>query len=54
MSSPDITELEEQYVVDAIRSGWVAPLGPRVDAFETEMAGRVGVDYAVALTSGAA
>jgi dTDP-4-amino-4,6-dideoxygalactose transaminase len=54
LSSPDITPLEEQYVVDAIRSGWVAPLGPQVDAFEREMADRVGATYAVALNSGTA
>lgn len=54
MSSPDVGELEEQYVVKAIRSGWIAPLGPDVDAFEAEMAERIGVDHAVALSSGTA
>jgi len=54
MSSPDVGELEESYVVNAIRSGWIAPLGPDVDAFENEMAARVGVDFAVALSSGTA
>jgi dTDP-4-amino-4,6-dideoxygalactose transaminase len=54
LSSPDITPLEEQYVVEAIRSGWVAPLGPQVDAFEQEMAARVGMKHAVALNSGTA
>jgi len=54
LSSPDITPLEEQYVVEAIRSGWVAPLGPQVDAFEEEMAARVGMKHAVALNSGTA
>ncbi|MBC7596060.1 MAG: DegT/DnrJ/EryC1/StrS family aminotransferase [Kineosporiaceae bacterium] len=54
LSSPDITPLEEHYVVDAIRSGWVAPLGPQVDAFEQEMAARVGATHAVALNSGTA
>ena len=34
LSSPDIGALEEEFVVDAVRSGWVAPLGPHVDAFE--------------------
>jgi len=41
-------------VLTAIRSGWVAPLGPEVDAFESEMAHRVGVTHAVALSSGTA
>ncbi|MGZ5374397.1 MAG: DegT/DnrJ/EryC1/StrS family aminotransferase [Aeromicrobium sp.] len=54
LSSPDITSLEEEYVVDAIRSGWVAPLGPHVDAFEAEMCQRVGTAHAVALSSGTA
>lgn len=54
LSSPDITELEEQYIIAALRSGWVAPLGPDVDCFESEMAARVGADHAVALSSGTA
>ena len=54
LSSPDITSLEEQYLVDSIRSGWVAPLGPQVDAFEQEMAERLGANHAVALNSGTA
>ncbi|WP_403022460.1 DegT/DnrJ/EryC1/StrS family aminotransferase [Salinibacterium sp. GXW1014] len=54
MSSPDVGELEEQFVVRAMRSGWIAPLGPDVDAFERELAARVGVQHAVALSSGTA
>ena len=54
MSSPDVGDLEEQYIVAAIRSGWIAPLGPDVNAFEAEMAERIGVEYAVALSSGTA
>jgi dTDP-4-amino-4,6-dideoxygalactose transaminase len=54
MSSPDVGDLEEQYVVSAMRSGWIAPLGPDVDAFEREMAERIGVAQAVALSSGTA
>lgn len=54
LSAPDITRVEEDYVVDALRSGWVAPLGPHVDAFEAEVAARVGVGGALALSSGTA
>ena len=54
MSSPDVGDLEEQYMVAAIRSGWIAPLGPDVNAFESELAERVGVAHAVALSSGTA
>lgn len=34
----------------ALDSGWVAPLGPEVDAFEVEVCSMVGTSYAVALT----
>ncbi|HEX8347089.1 MAG TPA: aminotransferase class I/II-fold pyridoxal phosphate-dependent enzyme [Actinoplanes sp.] len=54
LSSPDVGELEETYVVEALRSGWVAPAGPAVDAFEREVAERAGVAHAVALSSGTA
>ncbi|GAA4776787.1 DegT/DnrJ/EryC1/StrS family aminotransferase [Citricoccus nitrophenolicus] len=54
MSKPDVGELEEEYVLAAIRSGWIAPLGPDVDAFEMEIAERAGVQHAVALASGTA
>jgi dTDP-4-amino-4,6-dideoxygalactose transaminase len=46
--------LEEAYVLDALRSGWVALVGPAVDAFEQEVAARVGVPHAIALSSGTA
>lgn len=54
MSSPDVGDLEERYLIAALRSGWVAPLGPDVDQFEEEIAARVGADHAVALSSGTA
>lgn len=54
LSSPDIGGLEESYVVEALRSGWVAPAGPAVDAFEREIAERSGVAHAVAVSSGTA
>ena len=54
MSSPDVGELEQQYVQAAMTGGWIAPLGPDVDAFENELAERVGVGHGVALSSGTA
>lgn len=54
LSSPDVTQLEEDALVRAIRSGWVAPLGPEVDAFEQELAEYTGRAHAVALSSGTA
>lgn len=54
LSSPDVTAVEEEHVVEALRSGWVAPLGPHVDRLEREVADRVGVAHGVALSSGTA
>lgn len=54
LSSPDVGEREEQLVVEAVRSGWIAPLGPMVDAFEAAIAERCGRTHAVALSSGTA
>ncbi|MGJ4844566.1 DegT/DnrJ/EryC1/StrS family aminotransferase [Leifsonia sp. Le1] len=54
MSSPDVGDLEQEYVLNAMRSGWIAPLGPDVDGFEQDIATRLGVQHAVALSSGTA
>jgi dTDP-4-amino-4,6-dideoxygalactose transaminase len=54
LSPPDVGETEERYVVDALRSGWVAPVGPDVTAFEREVAALAGTAHAVALSSGTA
>lgn len=54
LSAPDVGDAEQQAVARAIASGWVAPLGPEVDAFEQEVAERVGVKHGVALSSGTA
>lgn len=54
LSKADVTEVEEQFVLAALRSGWIAPLGPDVDAFEREIAERIGVRNALALSSGTA
>lgn len=45
---------ERELLLDAFDSNWIAPLGPHVDAFEGEMAARVGVAHAAALSSGTA
>jgi dTDP-4-amino-4,6-dideoxygalactose transaminase len=54
LSAPDVGDLEATYLLSALRSGWVAPLGPDVDAFEREIAARVGCAHAVAVSSGTA
>ncbi|MEU8331317.1 aminotransferase class I/II-fold pyridoxal phosphate-dependent enzyme [Micromonospora sp. NPDC048839] len=54
LSPPDIGPLEESYLVAALRSGWVAPVGPDLQAFEQDVAARVGAAGAVAVNSGTA
>lgn len=54
MSPPDVGPLEEEYVLRAMRSGWVAPAGPDIAAFEREVAEFCDVSHAVALSSGTA
>lgn len=54
LSKADTGPLEEEWVIKAMRSGYVAPLGPMVDEFERQIAERVGVKHALALSSGTA
>ncbi len=54
LSPPCMLGRERQLLLDAFDSNWIAPLGPHVNAFETEFAARVGTEHAVALSSGTA
>ena len=54
LSPPHLTGREAELVAEAIASNWIAPLGPQVDAFESEFAAVAGVPHAVALSSGTA
>ena len=54
MSKATVGPQEEEALIRAIRSGWVTPLGPEVDAFEAEICERTGRQHALALSSGTA
>ena len=54
LSPPHLNGEEIDFIKDAIDSNWIAPLGPHVDAFESEIANYVGVKQAAALSSGTA
>ena len=54
LSAPDVGPRERALLLDAFESGWIAPLGPHVDAFEVEIATAAGVGHAAALSSGTA
>ena len=56
LASPHMSEegYEQHYVREAFETNWIAPLGENVDQFETELADKVGVKAAAALSSGTA
>ncbi len=54
LSTPHIGEAERDFVDQAFQTNWIAPLGPNVDAFETELCTFVGSRYGAALSSGTA
>ncbi len=54
LSPPEVGPEERRMLLDAFDSNWIAPVGPDLDAFETELAALAGVEHAVALSSGTA
>jgi dTDP-4-amino-4,6-dideoxygalactose transaminase len=54
LSPPDVGDAEREALLAALESGWVAPVGPALDAFEHDVAAFTGTAHAVALSSGTA
>jgi pyridoxal phosphate-dependent aminotransferase EpsN len=54
LSSPHMSGNEQKYIDEAFRTNWIAPLGPNIDEFEKGIADYVGVNEAVAVSSGTA
>lgn len=54
LSPPFVESGDVESLLAAIESGWVAPLGPEVDAFEAALCTASGRRYAVALSTGTA
>jgi pyridoxal phosphate-dependent aminotransferase EpsN len=54
LSPPHLGDSERAFVTEAFDSNWIAPLGPNVDAFESEFGEYTGASNAVALSSGTA
>ncbi len=54
LSPPDVGQAERDALLAAFDGGWIAPVGPDVDAFEVEVARLAGVAHAAALSSGTA
>ena len=56
LSSPhmSVEGYELEYIHDAFRKNWIAPLGENVNEFEKAMGGYMGAGYPVALSAGTA
>src|SRR5665647_377607 len=56
LSSPHMSDegYEMQYIQEAFDTNWIAPLGKNVNEFENELAAKVGIKSAAALSSGTA
>lgn len=54
LSPPTVGQLEREYLLRAFESGWIAPLGPEINAFEAELSTVTGAAHVVALSSGTA
>lgn len=54
LSPPHLGDDELQLLLEAFDSNWISSVGPQIDAFEEEMAAYVGVEHAVAVSSGTA
>ena len=54
LSPPDVRGAEREMVMAAIDSNWIAPAGPDLDAFESELAATTGREFCVGLSSGTA
>lgn len=54
LSAPDVRQPEKDLLMAAVDSGWAAPAGPDLAAFEVEVAAVCGVGHAVGLSSGTA
>ena len=54
LSPPHLTGVESVLVNEAFVSNWIAPMGPMVDGLEKEVAERLAMPFAAALSSGTA
>jgi len=52
VSEPTITEKEIEYVLQAVKSGWVSSLGEFINKFEDEFAKFIGTKYALTVANG--
>ena len=54
LSSPHMGGKELDFIHEAFKSNWIAPLGPNVDNFEKELASYCDIEHCAALSAGSA
>ncbi|RJE91155.1 pyridoxal phosphate-dependent aminotransferase [Paenibacillus sp. 1011MAR3C5] len=54
LSPPHMSGQEQAFIGEAFMNNWIAPLGPHINAFESEISGYVGSGGAAAVSSGTA
>lgn len=54
LSPPHLSKHEKKYILEAIKSNWIAPVGPFIDKFEKKISSYIGVENALCVTSGTA
>jgi pyridoxal phosphate-dependent aminotransferase EpsN len=54
LSPPHMSGREQNYLAEVFESNWIAPAGPQLEQFERRLADYVGVEHAVAVSSGTA
>lgn len=54
LSAPHMGDYEKEYIEEAFRTNWIAPVGPNVNGFENEMCKMLGIKAAAAVSSGTA
>ena len=54
LSPPHLSKNENKYILEAIKSNWIAPIGPFLDRFERKISKYIGVKNTLCVTSGTA
>lgn len=54
LSPPEVGDIEHDALNRALDSGWIAPAGEELNAFESELAEQAGTEAAIAVNSGSA
>lgn len=54
LSPPELTDVEQKRIAEALASGYIAPVGPQLNAFEEGLASYLGFEEMHAVSSGTA